>query len=157
MCKTTSGPNIRDTNINDIPYSYSGSFSAVSKPNFTSKQKKTFDEIYKIYTLLRRSEFNNSSKVRQTFSHVCNCIFKSSPRCCNCCRNFSNVDYFNFRKFNNFTQKTKDPTIPKAAWRRVAVTPPGRPTRRPGDATAYMTLTPWIPSQRGARVLPLHI
>ncbi len=30
--------------------------------------------------------------------------------------------------------------VPKAAWRRVAVTPPGRPTRRPGDATAYMTL-----------------
>merc|ERR1711985_167609 len=31
-------------------------------------------------------------------------------------------------------------SVPKAAWRRVAVTPPGRPTRRPGDATAYMTL-----------------
>ena len=29
-----SGPKIRDTNINDIPYPYSGSFSAVSKPNF---------------------------------------------------------------------------------------------------------------------------
>ena len=38
-------------------------------------------------------------------------------------------------------------TVPYAAWRRVAVTPPGRPTRRPGDATAYMTLTPWEPLQ----------
>ena len=47
--------------------------------------------------------------------------------------------------------------VPKAIRRRVAVTPPGRPTRRPGDATAYMTLTPWIPLQRGVRVLPLPI
>ena len=31
------GPKIRDTKINDIPYSYSGSFSSVSKPNFASK------------------------------------------------------------------------------------------------------------------------
>jgi hypothetical protein len=35
--KTYTWPKIRDTNINDIPYSYSGSFSAVSKPNFASK------------------------------------------------------------------------------------------------------------------------
>ena len=27
------------------------------------------------------------------------------------------------------------------------MTPPGRPTRRPGAATAYMTLTPWEPLQ----------
>ena len=33
-----SGPKIRDTNINAIPYQYSGSFSAVSKPNFASKK-----------------------------------------------------------------------------------------------------------------------
>ena len=31
------GPKIRNTNIVDISYSYSGSFSAVSKPNFASK------------------------------------------------------------------------------------------------------------------------
>ena len=42
---------------------------------------------------------------------------------------------------------TRKVCVPKAAWRRVAVTPPGRPTRRPGDATAYMTLTPWEPLQ----------
>ena len=32
-----AGPKIRDTNINDIPYPYSGSFSAVSKSTFASK------------------------------------------------------------------------------------------------------------------------
>ena len=32
-----TGPKIRDTNINGIPYPYSGSFSAVSKPKFASK------------------------------------------------------------------------------------------------------------------------
>ena len=33
----SAGPKIRDTNINDNPYPYSGSFSAVSKPKFASK------------------------------------------------------------------------------------------------------------------------
>ena len=32
-----AGPKIRDTNINDIPYPYPGSFSAVSKPIFATK------------------------------------------------------------------------------------------------------------------------
>ena len=35
--KESTGPKIKDTNINDIPYSYSGSFSAASKPTFASK------------------------------------------------------------------------------------------------------------------------
>ena len=35
--QASRGPKIRDTNINDITCLYSGSFSAVSKPNFASK------------------------------------------------------------------------------------------------------------------------
>ena len=35
--KWYAGPKIRDTNVNDIPYPYSGSFSAVSKSTFASK------------------------------------------------------------------------------------------------------------------------
>ena len=42
MCSagTSAEPKIRDTNINDIPYLYSGSFSVVSKPNSIQHEQK---------------------------------------------------------------------------------------------------------------------
>ena len=45
---------------------------------------KPLDEIYKIYTLLDRSEFKNSTKRRRTFSHSCSFSFKLSLIFCNC-------------------------------------------------------------------------
>ena len=52
-----------------------------------------------------RSEFKNAAKLCQTFSHVCNFIFKNSRICfflSNCCPKFTNFD---FRNVGNFCGK----------------------------------------------------
>ena len=72
-------------------------------------EEKLFDQIYKIYTLLHRSEFKNSDNFRQFFSHFWTFMFKMLLTVCKCCPKLTYLDEF-FRNFSNskfyyFSQK----------------------------------------------------
>ena len=55
-------------------------------------------------TLLHHSEFENSAKCRQTFSHVCSFIFKVSLMFCNCCQISINFGE-KYPEFQQFVRK----------------------------------------------------
>ena len=59
-----------------------------------------FFEIYKIFILLHRSEFENAAKFRQTFSHLCSFNFNFSLIFRNFCPKIANFD----EKIRNFEQ-----------------------------------------------------